>query len=436
MRNQLCILEAAGHERFGPLTDVRPVFDLRCGIMTLREKLRAYYGDVDLSLHCRSYLQELVRQRSPGMLVNEWPSGPALLVDGRLVADPELPRQIPLDGPADVVFTCEGEPVAARLSAAVLERVRHASPTLVLTDLAELLPAEPVSVHLVRWPWDLIAQNARAMTRDFWKLGAKEVGDFHHGTVDPGAHLVHPECIRIGAGTHIQAGAVLDGRGGPLYIGRDVTVMSGAVIEGPAAIGDGSVVKIHAKIYSSTSIGPVCKVGGEVEGSIIHGYSNKQHDGFLGHSYVGEWCNLGAGTNNSDLKNNYSNVRVAIGGQSVDTGHMFVGVTMGNHAKSGIGTNFNTGTVVGSFTNIFGGGYPPKFIPSFSWGGADGLVTYRLERAMEVARTVMARRGVEFAAIEEAVMRAVFDRTAEERKRAGMKDAPEEAGAPELVSVR
>jgi len=422
MRNQLCIIEGAGQERFGPLTDVRPVFDLRCGILTLREKLRAYYGNVELSVHCRSYLQELVRQRSPAVAVNAWPSGPALLVDGRLVADPELPRQIPLEGPADVVFTSEGEPVAARLSPAMLERVRSAPPALVLADLAELLPAEPVSVHLVRWPWDLVAQNARAMTRDFWKLVAKEVGDFHHGTVDPGAHLLHPDCIRIGAGAHIQAGAVVDGRGGPVYIGRDVTIMPGAVIEGPASIGDGSIIKIHAKIYASTTIGPVCKVGGEVEASILHGYTNKQHDGFLGHSYLGEWCNLGAGTNNSDLKNNYSNVRVTLGGETVDSGHMFVGVTMGNHTKSGIGTNFNTGTVVGSFCNIFGGGFPPKCIPSFSWGGADGLVTYRVDKAITLARMVMARRGVEFGPIEEGIMHAVFERTAQERKRAGVHD--------------
>jgi len=166
----------------------------------------------------------------------------------------------------------------------------------------------------------------------------------------------------------------------------------------------------------------VCKVGGEVEASILHGYTNKQHDGFLGHSYLGEWCNLGAGTNNSDLKNNYSNVRVTLGGETVDSGHMFVGVTMGNHTKSGIGTNFNTGSVVGSFCNVFGGGLQPKHIPSFSWGGSDGLVTYQVDRAITLARTVMARRGVEFGAIEEGIMHAVFERTAQERKRAGVRD--------------
>ena len=150
---------------------------------------------------------------------------------------------------------------------------------------------------------------------------------------------------------------------------------------------------------------------------------------------MGEWCNLGAGTNNSDLKNNYSNVRVTIGGESVDTGHMFVGLTMGNHAKSGIGTSFNTGSVVGSFCNVFGGGLQPKAIPSFTWGGAEGLVTYEIEKAMAVAHLVMARRGVQFGAIEEAVMRAVFERTAEERKKAGVKDVPVAAEALEPTGV-
>ena len=420
MRNQLCIVECAGHENFGPLTHFRPVFDLRCGILTLREKLQAAYGSVDVSLHCRSYLQEQVRRRSPGVAVNEWPAGPALLLDARLLADPELPRQIPVEGPLNVVFTSEGEPVAARLSPQLLEQVREGSRETVLQDLAEQLPAEPVSVHMVHWPWDLVAQNGRAITRDFWKLVAKEVGDFHHGLVHPSAALLHPECIRIGEGSYVEPGAVLDARGGPIYIGRDALIMPGAVVEGPVAIGDGCVIKIHAKIYSCTTLGPVCKIGGEVENSIVQGYSNKQHDGFLGHSVLGEWCNLGAGTNNSDLKNNYGHVRMKIAGESVDTGQMLCGLVMGDHSKTGIGTNLNTGTVVGSCCNIFGGGLPPKEVASFSWGGADGFVPYDVEKAVSVARTVTGRRGIEFGPVEEGLMREVFELTREERVRAGI----------------
>ncbi len=304
-----------------------------------------------------------------------------------------------------------------------LERMRHVPPTHLLAELGELLPAEAVSVHLVRWPWDLVTENARALTRDFWKLVSKERGDLHAGYVHPAAVLLHPECVYIGPGSEIQPGAVLDARGGPIFIGRDARVRAGAVLEGPVALLDGSIVKVHGKIYSSTTIGPSCKVGGEVEGTIFQGFANKQHDGFLGHSFIGEWCNLGAATNNSDLKNNYANVRVEIGGESVNTGHLFVGLTMGDHVNTGIGTCFNTGTVVGSCCNIYGSGLPPKSIPPFSWGGAAGFVTYDVEKCMGVARTMAARRGVEFGPVDAAVLRTVFEQTADERSRCGVQPA-------------
>jgi UDP-N-acetylglucosamine diphosphorylase/glucosamine-1-phosphate N-acetyltransferase len=160
----------------------------------------------------------------------------------------------------------------------------------------------------------------------------------------------------------------------------------------------------------------MCKVGGEVEESVIHSYSNKQHDGFLGHAYLGMWVNLGADTNNSDLKNNYGNVKVVINGRLVDSGSMFVGLTMGDHSKSGINTMFNTGTVVGVSSNVFGAGFPPKFVPSFSWGGSDGQETYELEKSLAVARRVMARRKVTLSAAEESLFRTVFELTRWERE--------------------
>jgi len=167
----------------------------------------------------------------------------------------------------------------------------------------------------------------------------------------------------------------------------------------------------------------VCKVGGEVEASIIHAYSNKQHEGFIGHSYLGTWVNIGADTNNSDLKNDYGNVKVYIDGELIDSGSMFVGLTMGDHSKSGINLMFNTGTVVGVSCNIYGAGLPPKFIPSFSWGGAeDGFVTYRIDKAIEVAKRVMARRKVQFTEIDEKLFRKIFELTQDERERNGVKD--------------
>ena len=183
---------------------------------------------------------------------------------------------------------------------------------------------------------------------------------------------------------------------GPVWIDDGVTVMANAVLEGPLYIGKDSKIKIAAKIYENTTIGPLCKIGGEVEGSIIQGYSNKQHDGFLGHAYLGSWVNLGADTNNSDLKNNYGMIQALLNGEKVDTGSQFVGLMMGDHSKSGINVMFNTGTIVGTNCNIFGAEMPPKFVPSFSWGGAAGFAEYQFEKAINVAKTVMSRRKVEF----------------------------------------
>ena len=186
-------------------------------------------------------------------------------------------------------------------------------------------------------------------------------------------------------------------------------------------VGEGSSIKAGAKIYENTSIGEICKVGGEVEASIIHSCANKQHDGFLGHSYLGMWVNLGADTNNSDLKNNYGNVKVVINGSSVDSGSQFVGLTMGDHSKSGINTMFNTGTVVGVSCNVFGADFPPKYIPSFCWGGAKGLDVYDLAKSVEVARSVQARRKHTMSDSEAEVLRVVFEATKRERENAGAK---------------
>ena len=180
--------------------------------------------------------------------------------------------------------------------------------------------------------------------------------------------------VHIGRGSRIQPGTVLDAESGPIFVGRNVKIFPQATIIGPASIGDGSVVKAGAQIHGSTSIGPVCKVGGEIEHSVIHGFSNKQHHGFLGHSYVGAWVNMGAGTTTSDLKSNYGSVRVSLGGEPVETGQQFVGLIFGDHSKTAINSMFNAGTVVGVSSNIFGDGFPPKYVPSFSWGGCRGNV--------------------------------------------------------------
>ena len=228
--------------------------------------------------------------------------------------------------------------------------------------------------------------------------------------------MLNQHNIFIGEGSVIKSGAVIDAEDGPVYIGKNVKVMPNAVIAGPCFIGDNSIIKIGAKIYENTSIGECCKVGGEVEGSIIHSFANKQHDGFLGHSYISQWCNLGAGTNTSDLKNNYSNVKVMLNGKEIDTGSMFVGLIMGDHSKSSINTMFNSGTICGVSSNIFGSGFPSKNIPSFSWGGSESLTEYKLEKAVEVAKEVLKRRNVEFTEVDEKLFNKIFEMTSSQRK--------------------
>ncbi len=419
MADSICIFEGAYYERLLPLVYFRPVFDLRCGINTLREKIQRAYPKAPISLHCRRYLVDLVRQQNPGTPINELHSGNVLFLNGRVIADATLAKKIPLKG-QEALYVNGDTIVAARVSGTKLAPLERAlSDVYTLNDFSGLVRVE-VDVKVVNYPWHLVGNNAEQIVSDFRALTAGLRGKRIRGKVYPGAHLVNRKDIFIGEGSAVKPGVVLDAENGPIYIGNHVTVYPNATIEGPAYVGDRSMIKVGAKIYEGTSIGPVCKVGGEVEESIIHAYSNKQHDGFLGHAYLGMWVNLGADTNNSDLKNNYGSVKVYINGQPVDSGTMFVGLTMGDHSKSGINSMFNTGTVVGVSSNVFGTGFPPKYLPSFTWGGGEGMTTYDLEKSIEVARRVMARRKMEMTEAEEKVFRAVFDLTMPERTKAGL----------------
>jgi UDP-N-acetylglucosamine diphosphorylase / glucose-1-phosphate thymidylyltransferase / UDP-N-acetylgalactosamine diphosphorylase / glucosamine-1-phosphate N-acetyltransferase / galactosamine-1-phosphate N-acetyltransferase len=414
MAETICIVEGSNYERLLPLVYCRPVYDLRCGINTLHEKIQRAYPRAHFVLHCRKYLTDVVKQHHPGIPVNELDGESRLFIDGRVIADNGLSRKIPLKG-EDAVFRSEGTVVAARLSGANLRAlVRPLPDTFALSDLTGVARKD-VEVEFIHYPWNLVSHNGDQIRADIKALTGKKKGRKLKGKVYKGAVLVNPRDIFIDAGAKIKPGAVLDAENGPIYIGKNVAVFPNATIEGPAFIGDSSLIKIGAKIYENTSIGEMCKVGGEVEASIIHSYSNKQHDGFLGHAYLAMWVNLGADTNNSDLKNNYGNVKVYVNGEMVDSGSMFVGLTMGDHSKSAINTMFNTGTVVGVSSNIFGSGFPPKFVPSFSWGGAESLTKYDLKQSLEVARRVMARRKIVMTEADEHLLRKVFDLTAAER---------------------
>ncbi len=271
---------------------------------------------------------------------------------------------------------------------------------------------------MISYVWELVHRNSDVLTEEC--IGSGKLGTVE-GKVYDGVSMLEGSNIYVAEGASVKPGAVLDAEGGPIFIDEGARVFPNAVIEGPAYIGRKSQIKVGAKIYEGTTIGEVSKVGGEVEESIIHSYSNKQHDGFLGHAYVGMWVNLGADTNNSDLKNNYGNVKVYVDGEEVDTGSMFVGLTIADHSKSGINTMFNTGTVVGVCCNVFGGGFPPKYIPSFSWGGAEGLTIYRPDKGIEVAGRVMGRRDVILTEPVRKLLLKVFELTGEERERFGIR---------------
>ena len=379
----ICIYEDEHYANLYPLTYTRPVFELLCGTMSLGERIRRYFPDAHLVFKCREAIIPTLKEKYPAIPINLLIEGPSLYINGAVLFDEALFNKITSD--PNLTLTCEDTTVAFWNALSTKK--------------------EACRAKIVRYPWDLIRYNPDMIKSDFKNANRTE------GKIFDGVHLIEPSNISIGKNSVIKPGVVLDAEHGPIMIGDNVTVMPNAVIEGPCYIADHSIIKAGSKIYEGTSIGPVCKVGGEVEASILHGYSNKQHDGFLGHSYIGEWCNLGADTNTSDLKNNYSSVKMNVNGKEVDTGSLFIGLMMGDHSKSGINTMFNTGTTVGVSSNVFGAGFPPKTIPSFAWVDGQDVQGYRLDKAIEVARIVMARRRVTMTENYITLMKYIFEIT-------------------------
>jgi UDP-N-acetylglucosamine diphosphorylase/glucosamine-1-phosphate N-acetyltransferase len=375
----------------------------------LREKIARRFPESRLHLFCRDYLAEVVREATPGVPVNQPPTENCLFLNGRFI----LGEKLPAPASQNLVWKKDGEVAAAWISGNRLSALAKIKDGIIPTSWFEGLPVEEIDGTFIRYPWDLVHHNPEQIKKDFafFNRGGQILGKIY-----PNVTLLDEKNIYIAAGAKIKPGVVLDAEDGPIYIDEGATIMANASLQGPLFVGAKSAIKMGAKIYEGTSIGEVCKIGGEVEESIIHSYSNKQHEGFLGHAYLGQWVNLGADTNNSDLKNNYGTVKVYVDGEMVDSGSLFVGLTMGDHAKCGINTMFNTGTVVGVMSNVFGAGYPDKFIPSFTWGGIESMETYEIDKALEVTRRVMARRKMALSAAQEKMLRQVFEMTASERK--------------------
>ncbi len=397
---RLVLFEDEGYRNLLPLTYWRTCGELRTGYARLLDHARQVFRPVQLEILCRPELVAVTSGRL-AETVNRTAAEPAFFCNARLLA-----AEPPLDGPCPAVqwhqdtllAVAADHALAARLSAEVLLDPAAARQTLAGLPTFDFFPRP----RLLNYPWDLVHANHDALLACWTRLGSPNgiLGLRHEGV-----HVLNPAAVFVDAGSVLKPGAVLDAEHGPVYIGRNVTVSSNTTIEGPCFIGDGTIVQPGAVLRDGMSIGPRCKVGGELESSILHGYSNKQHDGFLGHAYVAEWVNLAADTVNSDLKNTYGPVRVPINGREIDSGRMFVGLTIADHSKTGIGQMFPTGAVVGFGSNIATCEFSPKFVPSFTWVTGAGATPYAMERCLEVARKVMLRREIQISAAEEAWFR-------------------------------
>lgn len=362
-------------ENLLPLTFTRPVADIRIGILTVREKWEKL-----LNVKSFSLTEDYLSEKFPAYR----DSSPALYVSGSVLPDEKLIAAIQKLG-ALQSLTADGNLIAFKTE-------KHHLNYENFEAIAKGFTAVEYKENILRIhnTWDIFKLNSDALKADFNLLtkGRKSqplsitnqlIGDAQNLFIEEGATV---------------EASVLNTNTGVIYIGKDAEVMENCAIRGPFALCEHAVVKMSAKIYGATTLGPYSKVGGELNNVVIFGYSNKAHDGFLGNSVIGEWCNLGADTNNSNLKNNYADVEMFSyrEGKAVDTGLMFLGLVMGDHSKSGINTMFNTGTVVGVSANVFGADFPPKFIPSFSWGGNRWLLTYGFDKSMEVAERVFERK--------------------------------------------
>ena len=372
-----------------PFTFTRPVAGIRVGIQTLAEKWAGGLRQ-PVSFLTEPYLQPKFPHLAS---VDNW------YVNGAICPTPALQEAIAALSMQSGLVTPDGLVLAVRTDKPLTNAPSISNEYTFQTF------AEPLTI--IYNPWDIFVHNGDQIRADFARL---TVGRTSQPITDPFTRSYAPENIFVEPGATIRA-SILNAAGGPIYIGRNATISEGSIVIGPFALGEESTVNWGGKMRSNTTIGPFCKVGGEVGNSIFFGYSNKAHDGFLGNSVIGEWCNLGANVNNSNLKNDYSNVKLHSYATKdlEDTGRIFCGLMMGDFTKAGISTMFNTGTVVGVSANVFGSGFQPKHISSFLWGGAiDGFSTYRLEKALQVAAEAFKRRNKPFDEQEENILREIF----------------------------
>ena len=366
-----------------PFTYTRPVADIRIGILTIREK-----WELSLGATTTTVTEDYLSEKYPMVEMEQ-----NVMINASYLPTKVLVSQIKNLKENQAIYN--GDTMVAFFSLEDQE--------IDINNLEVLQHEDPLLK--VETTWDIFSKNGAAIQADYNLITT----DRTSAPIPEKTVAFNPEAIFIEEGAKLPL-CVLNATDGPIYIGKNTEIMEGSMVRGPFALCEGATLKMGTKIYGPTTVGPHSKVGGEVNNSVFFGYANKAHDGFLGNSVIGEWCNLGADTNNSNLKNNYAEVRLWSYETEnfAKTGLQFCGLMMGDHSKCGINTMFNTGTVVGVSANIFGSGFPRNFIPSFSWGGSKGFTTYLTSKAFEVAREVMKRRGLEFTTQESAILEHVF----------------------------
>lgn len=375
-----------------PFTYTKPVADIRIGILTIREKWESYLG-----LTTTTITEEYLEEKYPMVELEK-----NILINASYLPTKSLVKKIKELSKNEAIF--KGEDVIAFYTSDTQEEVNF-------EDYKQIEFEE--AILQVKNTWDIFSFNAEALQQDFDLIteGRKSQA------IPEGTRYINKENIFIEEGAEINF-AILNASKGPIYIGKDAVVLENSAVQGPFAMCEKAVLKMGAKIYGATTLGPFCKVGGEVNNSVLFAYSSKGHDGYLGNSVIGEWCNLGADTNNSNLKNNYAEVKLwnYDTGRFAKTGLQFCGLMMGDHSKCGINSMFNTGTVIGVSTNLFGSGFLRNFVPSFSWGGASGFTEYKTNKVFEVAETVMKRKDIIFDEKEQRILEHIFEETKKYRK--------------------
>lgn len=368
-----------------PLTYTKPVADLRIGILTIREKWEKWLNTTTTTI-----TEEYLEDKYPMVEMEE-----NVMINASF-----LPTEILVEAikklKQNQVLIQEDEIIAFFSNKSQDEIDFDSYETISFTN----------RVIQLKHNWDIFSYNGEALEEDF-KLITE---DRKSAPIPDSVHCINKDQIFLEEGVEISF-AVLNASKGPIYIGKHAQIMEGSMIRGPFAMGEHSVVKMGTKVYGPTTLGPKSKIGGEVNNAILSGYCSKGHEGYLGNAVIGEWCNIGADTNNSNLKNNYAEVKIweYTEERFVKTGLQFCGLIMGDHSKCGINTMFNTGTVIGVSANIYGSNFPRNFIPSFSWGGAAGFKTYNLDKAKETAHLVMKRKNEDFTSKDQKILEHVFE---------------------------